>query len=203
MSKETAVTRGRRTRKAILDASYALFVRQGFAATSMRDIALRSHLALGGIYNHFSSKEAIFKTIVEERHPFLEIVPILNGVEGDNTESFVQNAAHALVEQLGHHPAFLNLMLIEIVEFEGRHVPLLIGQFLPLVSSLSSRLEQGRGDATKIPPLVLVRAFLGMFFSYYITDRLLGRSMPAAMRREAIDHFVDIFLHGVLREEQP
>jgi AcrR family transcriptional regulator len=202
MAGRSVVPRGKRTRMTILDAAYALFIRQGFAATSMRDIALRSHLALGGIYNHFSSKEAIFKTIMEERHPFLEIMPILNAVEGDDAETFVRNAARALVEQLGHHPAFLNLMLIEIVEFEGTHVPLLIGQFLPLVTSLSGRLEQDRGGAARIPPLVLARAFLGMFFSYYITDRLLGRSMPVAMRGEAMDHFVDIFLHGVLEETQ-
>ena len=202
MTSENGVARGQRTREAILDAASALFVRQGFAATSMRGIALRSHVALGGIYNHFSSKEEIFKTIVEERHPFLEIVPILNTVEGDDAETFVRNAAHALVEQLGRHPAFLNLMLVEIVEFEARHVPMLVGKFLPLVTSLSGRLEQGRGGDSQIPPLVLARAFLGMFFSYYITDRLLGRSMPVGMRREAIDHFVDIFLHGVLRGAQ-
>jgi AcrR family transcriptional regulator len=202
MARETIVARGRRTRDAILDAAYGLFIRQGFAATSVRDIALRSHLALGGIYNHFSSKEAIFKAIVEERHPFLEIVPILNAVEGENAETFVRNAAHALVEQLGHHPAFLNLMLIEIVEFKGRHVPMLIGQFLPLVTSLSARLGSNGREKGEIPPLVLTRAFLGMFFSYYITDRLLGSSMPSGMRRQAIDHFVDIFLHGVLKEAQ-
>ena len=200
MAREAALVRGRLTRKVILDAAYALFIKQGFAATSVRDIALRSHLALGGIYNHFSSKEEIFKTIVEERHPFLEIVPILNTVEGDDTESFVRNAAHRLVEQLGHHPAFLNLMLIELVEFEGRHAPLLIGQFLPLVTSLAERLRPEGRNRVEIPPLVLARAFLGMFFSYYITDRLLGRSMPARMRGAGIDHFVDIFLHGVLKE---
>lgn len=200
MWRQTLVPRGKRTRETILDAAYALFIRQGYAATSMRSIALKSQLALGGIYNHFSSKEAIFKTIMKERHPFLEIVPILNAVEGEDVETFVRNAAHALVQQLGYHPAFLNLMLIEIVEFEGRHVPLLIGQFLPLVTSLSERLRPDPAEASAIPPLVLARAFLGMFFSYYITDRLLGASMPAAMRREAIDHFVDIFLHGVLWE---
>jgi hypothetical protein len=41
-----------------------------------------------------------------------------------------------------------------------------------------------------------------MFFSYYITGRLLGRSMPAGMSHAAMDHFVEIFLHGVLREAQ-
>jgi len=192
-----------RTRRAILDASYKLFIKQGFAATSMRGIAQGSHLALGGIYNHFSSKEAIFRAIIEERHPFLEIIPLLNSVQGSGAESYVRNAAHTLVDQLGHHPDFLNLMLIEIVEFKAKHVPRLFGKFLPLVAPLALRITSVRGNLRPIPALVLARAFLGMFLSYYITEILIGRAMPPEMSGDAIDHFVDIFLHGILKEERP
>ncbi len=199
-SEEAVLSRGERTKGTILDAAYGLFVEQGYAATSMRDIALRSHLALGGIYNHFSSKEAIFKATIEERHPFLTIIPVLSSVEGDTVESYVRNAAHTLVEQLGRHPDFLNLMLIEIVEFKARHVPILFQKFMPLVAPLSKRMTTARGRLRPLPPLVLARAFLGMFFSYYITEILLGQAMPPEMSHHAVDHFVDIFLHGVLKE---
>jgi hypothetical protein len=40
-----------------------------------------------------------------------------------------------------------------------------------------------------------------MFFSYYITGALLGKAMPVEMQTNALDHFVDIFLHGVLVKE--
>jgi AcrR family transcriptional regulator len=203
ISRVPVVSRGQRTRGAILDASYSLFVKQGFAATSMRDIAVHSHVALGGIYNHFSSKEAIFRTIIEGRHPLLETIPLLGSAEGDSIESFVRNAAHTLVEQLGHHPDFLNLMLIEIVEFKARHLPKLFEKFLPLVAPLSQRLSSTRGSLRTMPAPVLARAFLGMFFSYYITETILGRSMPPEMSAGAIDHFVDIFLHGILKEARP
>ena len=203
MAQTPVASRGLRTRRTVLDASYRLFIKQGFAATSMRDIARRSHLALGGIYNHFSSKEAIFRAIIEERHPLLEIMPLLHTVEGDDAASFVRNAAHTLVDQLGHHPDFLNLMLIEIVEFKARHVPLLFGKLLPMAAPLARRVMASQGDLRRIPPLVLARAFLGMFFSYYITEILLGSVMPSEMSADAVDHFVDIFLHGILTEEQP
>ena len=203
MIEDPTPSRGQRTRRAILDASYALFVKQGFAATSMRDIAMRSHVALGGIYNHFSSKEAIFATIIEGRHPLLEILPMLGAVEGETLESFVRNAARTLVEQLGHHPDFLNLMLIEIVEFKARHLPVLFEKFVPLVGPLSKRITSARGSLRKIPGPALARAFLGMFFSYYITETMLRRSVPSPTSFGSIDHFVDIFLHGILREAHP
>ena len=166
----------------------------------MREIAAQSHVALGGIYNHFGSKEAIFRAIVEERHPLLQVLPVLNDVEGKTLEEFVRNAAGTLVEQLRRHPDFLNLMLIEIVEFKARHVPALFRKFLPLTAPLVQRLAPLRAELRDIPPMILARAFLGMFFSYYITEMLLGRAMPPGMSVDAMDHFVDIFLHGVLEE---
>lgn len=201
MKSQPALVRGERTRRAVLDASYRLFIKQGFAATSMREIAAHSHLALGGIYNHFASKEAIFRAIMEERHPFLQIIPLLNSVEGEGVEAFVRNAAHTLVTELGHRPDFLNLMLIEIVEFKARHVPLLFSKVLPVASPLAARIGATDGAIRDIPAIVLARAFLGMFFSYYITEVLLSRAMPAATSDDAIDDFVDIFLRGILKEE--
>ena len=53
-----------RTARAILDSAYALISSQGYAATSMRQIAEGAGLALGSIYNHFSSKEDIYKAII-------------------------------------------------------------------------------------------------------------------------------------------
>ncbi len=116
-------TKGERARQAILDTAYSHFIHQGYAATSMRQIAKTAHMAPGSIYNYYASKEEMFKAILDERHPFLQILPILNSVKGDSVEDFSRNAAHTLVDQIGHHPEFLNLMLIEIVEFEGAHVP--------------------------------------------------------------------------------
>jgi AcrR family transcriptional regulator len=158
-------------------------------------------LALGSIYNHFSSKEEVFRAIIEERHPFLQIVPVLNSVSGETVEEFVRNAAHTLINQLGHHPDFLNLLLTEIVEFKGEHVPLLFDKMSPTVLPIAQRLASLNGKMRSIPPPVLVRAFVGLFFSYTITEILLGHAMPPEMRANALDHFVDIFLKGILIQE--
>lgn len=195
--------KGERTRSAILDSAFRLFVEQGYAATSMRQIAARAGLAPGGLYNHFASKDEIFRAVLEERHPFLEILPALNEVQGKSVEEFTRDAAHMLVDQLGLHPAVANLMLIEIVEFKGRHVPSLFEKFVPEILPLALHIRRLEGHMRDIPPLVLARAFLGMFFSYYITGVLMGNAMPPEMQAGALDHFVDIFLHGVLEKETP
>ena len=54
------------TRRRILDAAAYLFRRKGYAATSLRDIAGRSHMISGSIYYHFGSKEEILDAVLQE-----------------------------------------------------------------------------------------------------------------------------------------
>ena len=204
MKSDASLRKRDHTRQVILSAAYNLFIRQGYAATSMRQIAERSRLALGSIYNHFPSKEHVFRAIIEERHPFLRMLPLLNAVEGDTLEQFVRNAARTLLSELGGHPEFLNLMLVEIVEFKARHIPVVVEKLVPRILPLADRMSSLNGGMRDIPPIIIVRAFLGMFFSFYITDFLLVRALPPEMRKaneHAVDHFADIFLHGVLLPE--
>jgi AcrR family transcriptional regulator len=199
---EDTLTKGERTSRAIIDAAYDLMVDQGYAATSMRQISKKAGLSLGSIYNHFSSKDEVFVAILEERHPFFQIVPILNTIEGESIEAFARNAARTLIAELGHHPEFLNLLLVEIVEFKGEHVPLVFEKMLPMLLQLGQRLSTLGGTMREIPQFVLVRAFLGMFFSFFITELLLSRTKFVETQTDALDHFVDIFLHGILSAEE-
>jgi AcrR family transcriptional regulator len=54
-------------REEILAAARACFAREGFHATSMRDIYRECGLSPGGVYNHFASKEQIVRALGEER----------------------------------------------------------------------------------------------------------------------------------------
>ena len=198
---EDTLSKGERTSRAIVDAAYDLIVEQGYAATSMRQIADKAGLALGSIYNHFASKEDVFEAIIQERHPFFQIVPLLNTVEGETVETFARNAAHTLIAELGHHPEFLNLLLIEIVEFKGEHVPVVFEKMFPMIEQMAQRLSNLRGNIREIPQFVLARAFLGMFFSFFITELILNRTSFMESQIDALDHFVDIFLHGILIAE--
>jgi AcrR family transcriptional regulator len=198
---ENILSKGERARLSIMNASYRLFIEQGYHATSMRQIAREAGMALGSIYNHFPSKEEVYKAILADRHPYHQILPVLLAAEGDTVEEFVHNAARALIDELGQHPDFLNLMLIEIVEFEGRNMVGLFQTLIPNILELGERFIRVKGRVRLIPTPILLRAFLGMFFSYYITDILVGEVMPADMQADAFNQFVDIYLHGVLASQ--
>lgn len=49
----------------LLDAAAALFAQRGYAATSMRDIALAVKMLPGSVYYHFTSKEELLVAVYE------------------------------------------------------------------------------------------------------------------------------------------
>jgi AcrR family transcriptional regulator len=193
--------KGEATRMGIEEAAFNLFMKHGFHATSMRQIADEAGLALGGIYNHFSSKEEIFAAIVMDKHPYKQIVPLILAADGETAEDFVRNAAQALVSELGKRPDFLKLMFIEIVEFNGKHVNLLVREVAPKILPVFEKLVKIRKNLRPLHPAILLRSFLGMFFSFYITEIFLSGSVVAKlMPKNSFDQFVDIYLHGILKE---
>src|SRR3954464_3045361 len=54
------------TTEAILKAGRRLFGEQGFAATTMDDIAEAARVAKGAVYHHFATKEAVFEAVFEQ-----------------------------------------------------------------------------------------------------------------------------------------
>jgi AcrR family transcriptional regulator len=79
---------GAKTRTAITTASLKLFVEQGFAETTTRDIASAAGVAEGTLYRHYASKEAIAWTIY--RAAFERLGTALQGVMAAEAGSFAE-----------------------------------------------------------------------------------------------------------------
>jgi AcrR family transcriptional regulator len=195
------ISKGDRTRQAIEEAAYELFLEYGFSATSMRQIAERAGIALGGIYNHFTGKDEIFQTLIISRHPYLKILPILIDAPGDTAEAFVRNSACAVQEELGSHPEFIKLMYIEVVEFNGKHFPKLYDTLYPQVLPLLQRFTVPGSGVRDIQLPHLLRAFIGSIMTYYLTESLMSSDkLPPALREMSLEEFMDVFLHGILEK---
>jgi len=195
--------KGEVTRHAIEDAALALFLEQGYHATSMRQIAERAGLALGGIYNHFSSKEEIFEAIIVDRHPYKRVLPAILAAEGNTVADFLRNAAHISLNELKQQPEYLKLMFIEIVEFNGKHGATLLSEIGPQMLPVFERLTT-HGESLRLTnPALLARSFFGMLISFFLTELIISNSpFGLLMPEDPIDAYVDIYLHGVLRPEE-
>jgi AcrR family transcriptional regulator len=200
MTPEDLASKGERARAAILDSAYDLFLTQGYSATSMRQIAQKAGIALGGIYNHFASKDEIFQELIISKHPYLQILPVLQAAPGETTEEFIRNAARLVQQEMGHRPDFIKLMFIEIVEFEGRHFPKVLETVFPMALPLLQRFTASEsGVRQDIPTPHLIRAFIGSILAFYLTDFLTRQaSVPPGIRDMRLEDFMEIFMRGIL-----
>jgi AcrR family transcriptional regulator len=198
----SATNKGELTRSTIIEVAHDLFITQGYNATSMRQIAQKAGIALGGIYNHFSGKEDIFRAVFLENHPYLEMIPALESAQGDTVEEFVRNAADQMMASITRRPDFLNLMFIELVEFKSIHAQEVFTETLPQGIGIVERLVNAEGNIRPIPTQMLIRTFIGLFFSYYLADSIFKNVAPIEFQEKAMDYYVDIFLHGILEPRQ-
>jgi AcrR family transcriptional regulator len=193
-------SKGSSTRQQIIDLAYHLFLEKGYAATSVRDISAAAGLTMGGIYAHFSSKEDIFVAVFDAYHPFFHLVPLLLEAEGDTLEDLVQNTARRMIGLLGEQQETLRLMFVEIVEFQGRHFAGKVEAGFPEVLQIADRFQRFEGRVRPMPILALMRSFIGLFFSFFMTGLLFPSLM--AMGEAEIAQFTDIYLHGIMEPHE-
>ncbi len=196
-------SKGERTSQAILEAAYSLFLEQGFHATSMRQIAQRAGLALGGIYNHFESKEQIFESVLLAKHPYRQVLQILQNTPGESMELLAQNAARTMMAELGKRPGFIKLGFIELSEFKGKHISSIFQFIYPEIFPLFQRIKDREHELRDLPLQIIFLSFLGTFFSYFMITNLVIPTGSIDPEEVALEQFIDIFLHGVLNPNRP
>lgn len=200
---EIILSKGERTRQAIEEAAYDLFLEQGYSATSMRQISEKAGIALGGIYNHFKSKDEIFQELIIDQHPYLKILPIIQNAPGNTTEDFIRNSVRTVQEELGRNPDFIKLMFIEVVEFNGKHFKKLYDTIFPQVLPLLQRFTLPESGVREMPLPQLIRAFVGSIMSFYLTEFLMASpDLPPELREMRLEDYMDIFLHGILEVKE-
>lgn len=188
-------------RTEIIQAAHDFFVQQGYHGTSMRQIAKKAGIALGGLYNHFESKEDVFREVFFEYHPYHDVLPALQSAQGDTVEEVVRDGINRIIDTLETHPEFMNLVFIEVVEFKSEHVHELFDTLQPQMMQIVQRVVlTNRERLRPIPALMLMRIYLGLFFAYYLTEIIFAEQAPPEFHENAVDYFIDVFLHGVLKE---
>jgi AcrR family transcriptional regulator len=106
----------------LLAAAGELFSAQGYHGTSMREIADKARVLVGSIYNHFDDKEAIFRAVLRNQRPFGQALDAIADAEGQSAEDLLRDAGKRLTATFDSNPGLLNLLFIDMVEFDGKHL---------------------------------------------------------------------------------
>ncbi len=199
---EQKSSKGQQTRELLLEAALQQFAANGYHGTSMRQIAEVANLAVGGIYNHFASKEEILKAVILQYHPLNVIAPELADAQGASFEALLQDVAQRFSAAIKARPVLLNLFFIELVECKGVHLPELFEALLPRVGLFGQRLLALDHRLRPLPPLVVMRIFLSTLIGFFITETLLAQLPMPPQPMGKIDDFVEVLMHGLLLPDQ-
>lgn len=197
-------TKGEQTRQAILNAAKELFIRRGYAATTMRQIARDAGVTVAAIYNHFAGKEAIFDTLVRQAAPLDDLSRLLDASHGDTAEAVLRRLFRGVMGLMEAHQDYLALALIDAQERDGATLVTLVPLVFERMVALHAKLAAGpeRGGLRGIPPHVFGRALVSLVVGYALTERVVKPqatlNLPDTDWAEAL---ADVFMRGVLADK--
>jgi len=196
------------TRK-VLKAALALFSRQGFRATTMRQIARRSSLSVGNLYHHFGGKEEIFKRLIDEYwEALLDPELPLNRIFGRaRFPDDLEEMAAAIEQVVAANSAHILLIYIDVIEFKGRHIRAFYQQMADrFAATYAERLaaRQQAGELGDVDPLVAVMLATRWFFYFFTVEKCFGVPMHFGLdSRQAVDEFAKILRRGLDPRDGP
>ncbi len=197
--------RSERSRAALLEAALTLFSRQGYRATSVRDIAESARTSTGSVYHHFRDKETIFQTLLEQ---FWEAssapdFPLNRIFEEGAFPDDLPAIGRAAQEMVANWRPYVALIYVDVVEFEGRHIHRfyanLAGRFQEFLSRrpdlrIPDRMRDG------IPPELAMMLTTRIYMYYFVVETLFGVPNHYGLNSEdATKLIADVLTGGILK----
>lgn len=187
-------------------AAKELFIRQGFHATSMRDIASRAQTSLGNLYNYYRTKEAILESIIAKYQKVIDarLQRVLSDIEEPFEPETLKRFGRAIRGIIGEHHDFWLLMYIDVLEFENRHFRRMFQGLTPKLRKLFApqfaELKRRGVIADGVDPAIGFTAVYMQFFNYFLVEKLFGGDNHFGITDDAVVNSLSrIFCHGILR----
>lgn len=208
-NEDDQLSRGERTRQAILEAASELFLDQGYNGTSMRQIAQQAGIAVGGIYNHFSSKEDIFRALIESRSPYPLVIEAIQNLQSQQIEAgpdLVQAIFQYIPGLVLEHMDFIGLVFIDVQEFEGTTFRKLVSTFIPYTLGVVKKAQDNGAFRDDVHPAALMVMLGSMLFGYILTMQYAmpgdNPILPPIDPDQWRDMLLNVYLNGVMPQEE-
>ena len=193
----------------IEDAARTLLIKQGFHATSMRDISKLAEVSLGNLYNYYDTKEAIFESIINRYSNIIneKLGEIFSEIDEPLEPENMRKFGEMVGELVNQHSDFWLLMYIDVLEFQNRH-------FRKMFDGLIDRMRKiygvkfaeakNRGDLrTGVDASIVFTTAYMQFFNYFLVEKLFGGNQHLGLNDDqALNHLTKIFAYGTLSEEK-
>ncbi|HWG12844.1 MAG TPA: TetR/AcrR family transcriptional regulator [Streptosporangiaceae bacterium] len=149
------------TRAALVAAGRRLFGRQGFAGTSVDDLAREARVTTGALYHHFPNKTKLFEAVFEQAHTELMAASVQAAMGAPDEvellsrgfEAFLDSAQQPELRQIVIVDAPAVLGLARFTELDEQYA------YTEIMYALQSAVDAGRLEVDD--PETLTRLLLG------------------------------------------
>ncbi|RJF97826.1 TetR/AcrR family transcriptional regulator [Noviherbaspirillum saxi] len=191
----------------LLAAALDLFVERGYAATRLDDVAARAGVSKGTLYLYFTNKEELFMAVVREN-----VVPVLGEAESiignfeGPTSALFHEIAYGWWERIGNTKlsGISKLMVAESSNFP-EVAKFYHDEVISRGNAMIARmLERGisRGEFRNIDVSQAMNVVCAPMIMLMLWKHTFSTLETKAMQPEKyLDSFIDLFLHGVLKQE--
>jgi TetR/AcrR family transcriptional regulator, acrAB operon repressor len=199
--------RSERSRAQIMRAALKLFSTRGYHGTSVRDIAHAARVSTGNVYHQFQDKESIFNALLEQYWEALARPDeaFIRALADGAFPNDLQRLARGARESVDQHRAYVALIYVDVVEFEGTHIR---RYYSDMASRFQAFLEANRDrlalDRLRdgVRPLTAIMMASRFFLQYYAVELLFGVPNHYGVDDEtALAQVVDILKFGMFKAE--
>ncbi len=188
----------------ILEAAIPLFSKNGYNATSIRDIANAAGVNQNTVFRIFKDKYSLYLemfTLLSERWAFLGRVKAAMEAAPDDASALCAGAS-AFIDVMRNNPDAPRLFLfigLENLQLQRRVFDEAI---TPLYSMFAQRIRQGieRGSFREVHPMVAARSLIAMQFYHYVLSHVFGaNAVPELAVGDPMEEYFRIWLKGIDR----
>lgn len=183
-------------RRRLLEAAAEEFATHGLERANINRISVAAGLAKGTVYNHFSSKEALFLEVVNEA-----CVRAASGVdavpESAPTRERLEAMLRSDIEWAREHEAFAKVLVREALRGDPELYPRVVEAAGPYVMRVAQILDEGvrRGEVrTDVPTPQLALVFTGMGELALVSHWGSSGAWPSLDEIPGL--FTDLFMRG-------
>ena len=189
----------------MLDAALALFSRQGYRATSMREIADRAGVSTGNVYHHFKDKESIFLCLLDTYWQAIDDpdFPVNRALTTGSFPENLEDIGRAARESVARYRPYVTLIYVDVVEFEGSHIKKfyseMAGRFERFVAAHKDEIRLEGKLRPGIQPASAVMFAFRTFLQHFAVELVFG--VPDHYGKstdEVVTEIAEILRNGML-----
>ncbi|MHC5612459.1 MAG: TetR/AcrR family transcriptional regulator [Nostoc sp.] len=188
----------------ILQGAIRVFLKEGYARTSMDRVSASAGVSKQTIYSHFQDKEGLFKALIERLTlACFESIFCTEKLHGEPA-ILLRQVAEIYLTKVADNPDYLGLLRLMITE--SQNFPELAKLYTQTVVQRGrQRLSQYFASHPELgitDPEAMAQIFFGSLVSYVILQELLyGKELMFLSRDRLLDSLINVVINQSLNTE--